>query len=493
MFASFLISAHRTCAISLCVIGLLSVTIQACPYFTEFFADPVDVPDSDGEFIEIRLDTSNVRSDHDTLSVQFEDKEPLQFAVLNGKRLVLIHDTLICDKKSDVVCATMGSYSLPNTRETSWKLWLTSSKRERYCKDSVVLPVPKAGKSLQRVKESDKWEVSEATLGSANPSYESDVLDCALEPLKAEKDGLRWNLRFTLSGCDSSALSYRVHDLFGGQVVSDTVIMGAYWDIMKVEGRAMRVVASIGNDDYAANNNIDTIVAPLGESPLVITEVHHCPSEPEPEWVEVYNQTSEPLDLSNFRFCGRGSFWSGKIEAHQSILFTRDSMMLRDFLGFRDVEIRQISMGYLNNTSGSITLCYKDVAFDSVYWDKKTATCPHGFNPLTQKAENTPGYQSRLSGSTQNASQQNVPFSYKLSTRIVRPRITPLLVFVESREDVQLRLLDSAGHDRWSFLVPALSNAWWRVPTNDLPKTGVAYLSISAGKFENTIGIVLRP
>ena len=34
----------------------LAASVSACPYFVEFLPDPVDVPDKEGEFVEIRLD-----------------------------------------------------------------------------------------------------------------------------------------------------------------------------------------------------------------------------------------------------------------------------------------------------------------------------------------------------------------------------------------------------------------------------------------------------
>jgi hypothetical protein len=58
---------------------------------------------------------------------------------------------------------------------------------------------------------------------------------------------------------------------------------------------------------------------------------------------------------------------------------------------------------------------------------------------------------------------------------------------------VQLRLLDSSGHEEWKTSVPPHSNAWWQVPVAQGAGLGVAYVSLSTGRFEKVLGILLRP
>lgn len=257
-------------------------------------------------------------------------------------------------------------------------------------------------------------------------------------------------------------------------------------------------------------------LARAAETPdLYFTEVHHCPAEPEPEWVEVYNASGSPLPVGDYRFCNRAKNWGasqGKaktrrdtIAPYETVLFTRDTLLLREYLGFKDVRLIQYAMGYLNNTAGSLAICKGDTVIDSIAWDKSTVACPSGFNPQTGRAENTPGYQSArdldrsilLSGSadkgekTQSGSQ--TPFTFRLSTRVVRANKTPLRVYVESEFPVALRLLDSAGREQWKTTVPANFNVWVNVPLDRLAGIGVAYIALASGRYEQLVGILVRP
>ena len=79
-------------------------------------------------------------------------------------------------------------------------------------------------------------------------------------------------------------------------------------------------------------------LARAAETPdLYFTEVHHCPAEPEPEWVEVYNASGGPLPVEEYRFCNRAKNWSasqGKtrtkrdtLAAYETVIFTRDTLL----------------------------------------------------------------------------------------------------------------------------------------------------------------------
>ena len=240
---------------------------------------------------------------------------------------------------------------------------------------------------------------------------------------------------------------------------------------------------------------------------LYFTEVHHCPVEPEPEWVEVYNASASPQPIEEFRFCNRAKNWLVGKNKHDSIapfetvLFTRDTLLLREYLGFKDVRLIQYAMGYLNNTAGSLAICMGDTVIDSVTWDKSTVTCPSGFNPRTGRAENTPGYQSQQGSLWGGSANQGVttqsdnpaPFTFRLSTRLVRANKTPLRVYVESEFPVALRLLDSAGREQWKTTVAAHSNAWVNVPLDRLVGIGVAYIALASGRYERVVGFLVRP
>ena len=393
----------------------------SCPVFTEFYPDPKDVSDQEGEYVEIRMDDFRAES----LYVQFESKAVMAFAWPEAERFVLVHDTAKCTAealqgasqdlsqelpRASVACGSLGKISLPNSRESVWKVWAGT------CNDSVTVPRPKPGKVIQRVGLTDKWEFVDA----------------------------------------SKAVSV--------QESADSLL-----------------------------KNLLT----AGTSLLRVTEVHHCPEEPMPEWVELYNSSEYPLPLESFRFCDRGGAlgMSGdSIRPYQAVLVSKDTSSLRTALNIPDIRMIQVSLGFLNNTEGMLRLCYRDSVIDSVYWKKGTVSCPSGFNPLSMRREFTPGY---LSKNARNVSlvgdAAKTPVEYKLSSRVVSKKGAPLRVFVESEYNVTLSLLDSAGRRVWKSVVSALSNEWVKVPVQEYLGIGAAYVSLSVGEYEDVVGILVRP
>ena len=397
----------------------------SCPVFTEFYPDPKDVSDQEGEYVEIRMDDFRAES----LYVQFESKAVMAFAWPEAERFVLVHDTAKCTAealqgasqdlsqdlsqelpRASVACGSLGKISLPNSRESVWKVWAGT------CNDSVTVPRPKPGKVIQRVGLTDKWEFVDA-------SKAVSVLESA--------DSLLKNL------------------------------------------------------------------LTAGTSLLRVTEVHHCPEEPMPEWVELYNSSEYPLPLESFRFCDRGGAlgMSGdSIRPYQAVLVSKDTSSLRTALNIPDIRMIQVSLGFLNNTEGMLRLCYRDSVIDSVCWKKGTVSCPSGFNSLSMRREFTPGY---LSKNARNVSlvgdAAKTPVEYKLSSRVVSKKGAPLRVLVESEYNVTLSLLDSAGRRVWKSVVSALSNEWVKVPVQEYLGIGAAYVSLSVGEYEDVVGILVRP
>ena len=393
----------------------------SCPVFTEFYPDPKDVSDQEGEYVEIRMDDFRAES----LYVQFESKAVMAFVWPEAERFVLVHDTAKCTAealqdasqdlsqeppRASVACGSLGKISLPNSRESVWKVWAGT------CNDSVTVPRPKPGKVIQRVGLTDKWEFVDA----------------------------------------SKAVSV--------QESADSLLK----DLMAA-----------------------------GTSLLRVTEVHHCPEEPMPEWVELYNSSEYPLPLESFRFCDRGGAlgMSGdSIRPYQAVLVSKDTSSLRTALNIPDIRMIQVSLGFLNNTEGMLRLCYRDSVIDSVYWKKGTVSCPSGFNPLSMRREFTPGY---LSKNARNVSLvgnvAKTPVEYKLSSRVVSKKGAPLRVLVESEHNVTLSLLDSAGRRVWKSVVSAMSNEWVKVPVQEYLGIGAAYVSLSVGEYEDVVGILVRP
>lgn len=467
-------------------LGCFVGSAVACPMFVEFFPDPKDVPDAEGEFVEIRLDDFR----NDSLFVKFEDKSLLAFGFPRGDRFLLVHDSLQCPKREGVACGSLEKVSLPNSRESVWRLWSGS------CRDSVVVPVPKAGMAFQRVGESDEFVFAEGTPGTANPDYELGLDDCGIAWGRLDSADGVWLLRGFLSGCDSAVATLEYRPLFsaGGWQRQALALEPVFRFEVPASG-SVQVRLSLPPDMAPANDVLDTMLVG-SEPPAVISEVHHCPAEPEPEWVEVYNASRYALPLSRLNFCGRGGFWNVGPEAgqgdslrpYESVVVTKDTAGLRDYLGFKDVRLLQVTLGYLNNTAGSLSLCYGGAVLDSVAWDKNTVACPSGFSPVTRHPENTPGF---YRSSTPSKNQD--PFQYKLSSRVVSRRGQPLRVSITSDSETRLQLLDSTGRSLWKRSVPAASNSWWDVPVQEMCSLGVCYVSMSVGTFEKVVGIVLRP
>jgi hypothetical protein len=429
-------------------LALFSVT-HSCPMFVEFYPDPKDVSDKEGEYVEIRLDDFRAES----LFVRFESKEVLSFAWPDAERLVLVHDSSQCAARTSaqgslqdslrnepqslsqsglqsglrnqdapqrgVVCGSLGNTTLPNSRESAWKLWAGT------CVDSVTVPRPKPGKTIQRVGMTDEWTFADRASG---------VQD------NMEQDSLM------------------VARMFAG-----------------------------------------------GTSVLRVTEVHHCPEEPMPEWVELHNASAYAFPLDAFRFCDRGGVLGqagDSIRSFQTVLVSKDTASLRAALGIPDIKLIQVSLGFLNNVEGTLRLCFRNDVVDSVVWKKGEVACPSGFNPLTGRREFTPGYQSKntkkvgAATATNTVSSQdllNAPFTYKLSSRVISKRGKPLRVRVESENDVTVSLLDSAGRRVWKSVVSAMSNGWVNVPVQVYLGIGVGYVTFSAGEYENVVGILVRP
>lgn len=452
--------------------------------FVEFFPDPTEVSDFDGEYVEIRFD--DFRSD--SLYVSLDGKSAISFAYPRGaNRMVLVHDTAFCPRRDSVACGLLGSFSLPNSRESVWSL------QAGRCLDTAALPAPKAGKALQRVSETDEWTFSAGTFGVADADYELGIRDCglALGGVSAE-DGSGWRLRGILTGCDSAQVLLRTLEMGTGAdwKISKVLISGNF-DFL-VESRGSVLVQVVLPEDAApANDTLDTLLTMPGNPPALITEIHHCPEEPMPEWVEVYNGSRHAIPLSRMSFCGRGKVWGGRTDSlysHESVLVTKDTAGLRAELGFKDVRILYAAMGFLNNTAGNIALCFDETPMDSASWDKNTVNCPFGFDPRWSKPENTPGFQNP--GRNDRSSE---PFSYKLSSRVLSKKGVPLRVAVESESEVSIQLLDSAGHGIWKSSVSPMNTGWTEVPATSRCKIGVCYVSISAGTFEKVVGIVVRP
>lgn len=466
----------------------LAVTIPACPMLVEVFPDPTDVPDQDGEFVEVRLDAT-FRAD--TLTLLMDGKAAVRVPYPEGNRLVLVHDSAFCPVRENVACAVFKE-SLPNSRESLWKLEAGT------CTDSVLVPASKAGKAYQRRGGTDDWEFTAATPGFANAGYEQGIADCGIGALRVVPGEVsagvfEFRVEGVLDGCDSAQVHAGWLDLMAGVAQSgrlDTLAVSGRFGFGFTARGSVLLQVSLPEDEYPLNDKIDTLLVVPGKAPLVISEVHHCPQEPVPEWVEVFNASRSAVPLSQVGFCGRGGVLGGSGDSLyplQALLVTRDSLELRRQVGFPDVRIAQVALGYLNNTGGSLALCYGGQVIDSVSWGKGTAVCPAGFSPLSGATDDSPGFVRKAGKKTE------APFTLTLSSRVVRARGVPLRVRVEGEGEVKVRLLDSASREVWNAVAQASSPQWMDVPVQSLGSRGVNYVAARQGDYEKVVGIVLRP
>lgn len=473
----------------------LAVAVPACPLFVEIFPDPVDVPDREGEFVEVRLDESFAA---DSVAFWLDGKAVVAVPYPEGSRLVLVHDSAYCPSRAGIACALFKE-TLPNSRESGWRLLAGS------CTDSVVLAAPKAGRSFQRRGESDDWVFADPTPGYADAGYEYGIRDCAVGlsgvtlvdslpggngTVSGENAWRTFRVKGWVDGCDTALLRVESFDLSAGNRRLDSVAGPGNFSLDFDTRGSLWLRLVLPEDDAPRNNVVDTLLLVEGRAPLVVSEVHHCPPEGVPEWAEVYNAARHALPLSRTRFCGKGGFWGAigdSIMPQEAVLLTRDSAELRSHLGFADARIVQVAMGYLNNMQGSLELCFDSTVVDRVSWDKGTVSCPEGFSPLTQSRDNTPGFVSKTGTKAES------PFELKLSGRVIRMRGVPLRVRVESAGEVALRLLDSSGREVWKEMLPANSSLWREVPVQSLGRVGVNYVAARLGDYEKVVGIVLRP
>jgi len=459
-----------------------AATAAACPMFVEFFPDPTDVPDSEGEFVEILLDSAFAA---DSLYISMDGTRGA-YAYPAGTRLVLVHDSASCPARSAVACAPLRP-SLPNSRGSVWTLHAGA------CSDSVELDIPKPGKSMQRRGSTDDWDFAAPTFGIANPAFETGVKDCGVASVlvSAAPGGDGFFVSGGLTGCGETDVSLEWTGLFGRGSSRTEMLPSttSFESEVAAEGAAW-IRVRLPEDDYPANDSWDSLVFIPGQSPLVVSEVHHCPQEPEPEWVEIYNVSQHPLSLSRFGFCGRGGALGGiadSIGPGGLLLVTKDSLELRAFLGIADVKISQVKMGVLNNAGGSLSLCFDSSTIDSVSWDKSTVECPSGFSPLTSRGDNSPGFVGKVRGGDAGAVE------FTVSGRIFRMGGPPPRVRVVSETAVELGLLDSAGRKVWSGNADSNSSVWREIPLQKFGNVGVNYVRVKSGNYEKVVGIVLRP
>jgi len=129
-------------------------------------------------------------------------------------------------------------------------------------------------------------------------------------------------------------------------------------------------------DEKPANNELinSFIVFPPGNNynDVVINEIMYAPSSGEPEWVELYNRTTSPINLKKWKFSDASSSTTitnldKLIPVNGYIVLSKDSSIL-NYYNVQS-EIIQLNLPALNNTGDAVTI--KDsigVKIDSLFY-----------------------------------------------------------------------------------------------------------------------------
>lgn len=163
------------------VLGAALALLPECPYFYEFLPDPVDVPDSEGEYLSVRWESSVVP--WDTIYLQMEENKAFSVYVPPDSFFteLLLHRGApeACPAKSGQLCLPLTGSALPNSRASVWNL------SAGICRDTAWLPVPKAGQVIRMMESDDDSSVltldSLISFYGEIPLYISEFAPCPEE------------------------------------------------------------------------------------------------------------------------------------------------------------------------------------------------------------------------------------------------------------------------------------------------------------------------
>jgi len=135
------------------LMGAALALLPECPYFFEFFPDPVDVPDNEGEYLIAKWESTVVPWD----SIYLQMDEGKAFAIRvppdSFYTELLLHRGApdACPVKNAQLCLPLTGTALPNSRAAVWNL------SAGICRDTAYLPTPKAGMVIRRM-ENGEWK-----------------------------------------------------------------------------------------------------------------------------------------------------------------------------------------------------------------------------------------------------------------------------------------------------------------------------------------------
>jgi len=249
------------------------------------------------------------------------------------------------------------------------------------------------------------------------------------------------------------------------------------------------VVASSGGSNLGSNSDtltLDSIVSLYGEIPIYISEVAPCPEEGIPEWFEITNRTVQAFPLGGISDCKAKTPLKStdSIKGKSSVLITKHSDDLRDFLGVEEIPIYQISIATLKNTNDTLRLCYNGVKLDSVMWGKavnRPIKCPG-----TEKIN--PGFVPRVTN--------NLAKVLQISERVLERsnKKAMLRVRINLAAKLELRLIDRNGaHILKKILNTQINDSWIEIPEWRRCQNGPCFIHLQGEGINETVAFIVRP
>ncbi|MDR2580272.1 MAG: hypothetical protein LBC85_04680 [Fibromonadaceae bacterium] len=231
---------------------------------------------------------------------------------------------------------------------------------------------------------------------------------------------------------------------------------------------------------------LDSILSIYGEIPLYVSEVAPCPGHGIPEWFEITNRTMRAFPLNGISDCKRAPLNSAdSIRGKSSVLITRNSTDLVDFLQTDEIPVYQVPIAALRNTNDTLRLCYNGIQLDSVMWGRavnRPIICP-------SMERISPGFVPRVSSGQTKA--------LHIAERVLKrsKRNTKLRVSINSEKPVELRLIDRGGVGimRRTLGIEEVNAAWIEIPEWRKCQNGPCFIHVQGDGIDETAAFIVRP
>ena len=231
---------------------------------------------------------------------------------------------------------------------------------------------------------------------------------------------------------------------------------------------------------------LDSIVSLYGEIPLYISEVAPCPEDGIPEWFEITNRTAQAFPLDGISDCKIKTPLKSadSIKGKSSVLITKYSADLKNFLGVEEIPVYQVSIATLKNTNDTLRLCYNGVKLDSVMWGKEVnrpIKCPG-----TEKIN--PGFVPKVTN--------NLTKVLQISERVLErsSKKAMLRIHINSSSKLEIRLIDRNGtHILKRKLNTQINEEWIEIPEWRRCLNGPCFIHLQGEGINETAAFIVRP